>query len=73
MRIANFSEYGLAGSVWTADVEQGMAIARRVRTATYAVNQYSMGFMAPFGEEGLEQYTELKAIIAPGSGVAGAA
>jgi aldehyde dehydrogenase (NAD+) len=85
VRIANDSEYGLAGSVWTADIEQGMDIARRVRTGTYAVNQYSMDFMAPFGgykasgigrefgKEGLEHYTEVKAIIPPGSGVAGAA
>ena len=35
--------------VWTADIEQGMDIARRVRTGTYAVNQYSMDFVAPFG------------------------
>jgi betaine-aldehyde dehydrogenase len=84
VRIANDSEYGLAGSVWTSDVDAGLDIARRVRTGTYAVNQYNMDFMAPFGgfkgsgigrefgREGLEHYTEVKAIIPPGSGIAAA-
>jgi len=76
VRIANDSDYGLAGSVWTADREQGLEIARRVRTGTYGVNQYSMDFVAPFGgfkasglgrefgKEGLEHYLELKSIVA---------
>src|SRR6476660_5649311 len=84
VRIANDSEYGLAGSVWTNDVDQGLDIARRVRTGTYAVNQYNMDFMAPFGgcngsgvgrefgPEGVDHYTELKSIIPPGAGVAAA-
>jgi len=74
VRIANDSEFGLAGSVWTGDVDQGMDIARRVRTGTYGVNQYTMDFVAPFGgfkasgigrefgREGLEHYLELKSI-----------
>ena len=77
VRIANDSEYGLAGSVWTADIDQGMDIARRVRTGTYGVNQYTMDFIAPFGgykgsgigrefgDEGLEHYVELKSIVPP--------
>jgi aldehyde dehydrogenase (NAD+) len=79
VRIANDSEYGLAGSVWTADVERGLDIARRVRTGTYGVNHYTMDFVAPFGgykasgigrefgPEGLEEYLELKSIAVPAS------
>jgi aldehyde dehydrogenase (NAD+) len=84
VRIANDSEFGLAGSVWTADIDQGMDVARRVRTGTYGINQYTMDFVAPFGgykasgvgrefgKEGLEHYLELKSIVPPGSGVAAA-
>lgn len=84
VRIANDSDYGLAGSVWTGDVAQGLDIARRVRTGTYGVNQYTMDFIAPFGgykasgigrefgREGLEHYTEIKTIVPPGAGVAAA-
>jgi aldehyde dehydrogenase (NAD+) len=76
VRIANDSEFGLAGSVWTADPDGvGMDVARRVRTGTFGVNQYSMDFVAPFGgfkasgigrefgKEGLKHYIELKSIV----------
>src|SRR6476469_4835595 len=77
VRIANDSDYGLAGSVWTADVDQGLDIARRVRAGTYGINQYTMDFIAPFGgfkgsgvgrefgREGLDHYVELKSIVPP--------
>ena len=77
VRIANDSEYGLAGTVWTGDVEAGLDVARRVRTGTYGVNTYTMDFAAPFGgfkssgigrefgPEGLAHYTELKSIYKP--------
>ncbi|HMU36358.1 MAG TPA: aldehyde dehydrogenase, partial [Marmoricola sp.] len=35
VRIANDSDYGLAGTVWTADIDAGMDVARQVRTGTY--------------------------------------
>lgn len=77
VRLANDSEYGLAGSVWTSDVDAGMKVARRVRTGTYGINQYTMDFIAPFGgykasglgrefgKEGIDHYVELKSIVAP--------
>ena len=77
VRLANDSEYGLAGSVWTTDVDRGLDIARRVRAGTYGVNQYTMDFVAPFGGykasgvgrefgiEGLTHYVELKSIVPP--------
>ncbi len=74
VRIANDSEYGLAGTVWTSDAEAGADVARRVRTGTIGVNTYTMDFAAPFGgykasgvgrefgPEGLAQYCELKSV-----------
>ena len=77
LRIANDSEYGLSGSVWTADVDRGLAVARQVRTGTYSVNNFMMEFSAPFGgfkcsgvgrelgPEGLEAYLEYKTVNLP--------
>jgi aldehyde dehydrogenase (NAD+) len=84
VRIANDSDYGLAGSVWTSDVEAGLDVARRVRAGTYGINQYTMDFIAPFGgykasgigrefgKEGIDHYVELKSIVPPGGGLAAA-
>ncbi|MEU3031989.1 aldehyde dehydrogenase [Streptomyces incarnatus] len=49
VRIADDSEYGLSGSVWTSDVERGIEVARRVRTGTYSVNTFSLDMLGPFG------------------------
>ena len=74
--IANDSEYGLAGSVWTEDEARGVEVARRVRTGTIGVNYYVPDLTAPFGgykasgvgrefgRQGLESYLEWKAIYA---------
>ncbi|MFE0423064.1 aldehyde dehydrogenase [Streptomyces sp. NPDC058953] len=48
-RIADDSDYGLSGSVWTADPERGLAFARRIRTGTYCVNTFSLDMFGPFG------------------------
>lgn len=77
LRIANDSDYGLSGTVWTADVDRGLDVARRVRTGTYTVNNFMMEFCAPFGgfkgsgigrelgPEGLAAYLEPKSINLP--------
>jgi acyl-CoA reductase-like NAD-dependent aldehyde dehydrogenase len=74
VRIANDSTYGLAGSVWTRDEQRGLDIARRIRTGTVGVNNYTPNFGAPFGgmkdsgigrelgPEGLNNYFEYKSM-----------
>jgi aldehyde dehydrogenase (NAD+) len=75
IRIANESRYGLAGSVWTADVQQGMEIARQIRTGSLGINQYMIDFGSPGGgfkdsgigreggPEGIDAFVELKSIL----------
>ncbi|RSN68275.1 aldehyde dehydrogenase [Actinomadura sp. WAC 06369] len=74
VRIANDSEYGLGGSVWTADPDHGVEVARRIRTGSCGVNMYVIDPNTPFGgyknsgmgrelgPEGLAAYLEHKAI-----------
>lgn len=74
VRIANDSDYGLSGGVWSADEERAVAVARRVRTGTMTVNGASIAFDGPFGgfkasgigreygAVGLGTYTEYKTI-----------
>ena len=40
VRVANDSEFGLGGSVWTADVERGEKVARRLEVGTAFVNSF---------------------------------
>lgn len=48
--IANDSDYGLAGAVFTADTERGLAVAGRVRAGSFGVNEgYIMDPLAPYG------------------------
>ncbi|GAA2253184.1 aldehyde dehydrogenase [Streptomyces amakusaensis] len=48
-RIADDSDYGLSGSVWTSDTDRGIRFARRIRTGTYSVNTFSLDMLGPFG------------------------
>jgi aldehyde dehydrogenase (NAD+) len=77
VRIANDTDYGLGGSVWTADMERGEAFARKVRTGTIGVNHYVNDPTAPFGgikssgmgrelgPEGLVAFQTLQTIYLP--------
>jgi aldehyde dehydrogenase (NAD+) len=49
VRIANESAYGLGGTVWTADPQRGMAVARRICTGNIGINGYRPDPGAPFG------------------------
>ncbi|MEU6742024.1 aldehyde dehydrogenase family protein [Streptosporangium sandarakinum] len=72
--IANGTPYGLAGAVWAGTEEQGVAVARRLRTGQVSVNGGQFNPRAPFGGYkqsglgrelgvfGLEEYLEVKSV-----------
>jgi acyl-CoA reductase-like NAD-dependent aldehyde dehydrogenase len=49
INIANDSEYGLGGSVWSVDTEHAAQVARRVESGSVGVNGYMVDLNAPFG------------------------
>jgi aldehyde dehydrogenase (NAD+) len=49
IRMANDSDYGLSGAVFTADPVRGFEVARRIRAGTYSVNTFAADFNSPFG------------------------
>jgi len=49
IRIANESDYGLGGSVWTADLARARSVVRRVRTGTMGINGYLPDPAGPWG------------------------
>src|SRR5687768_2104624 len=53
VRIANDTEYGLAGGVWSGDEERAKRVARRIRTGQVEINGATFNPLAPFG--GLKQ------------------
>jgi aldehyde dehydrogenase (NAD+) len=76
--IANDSEYGLGGAVYTEDIDRGFAVARRIETGSCRVNAAPMGGAGgPFGgvkrsglgrenaREGHEGYYNVKTISLP--------
>ena len=75
---ANNSEYGLAGAVWSKDIDKAVSIAERMETGTIWINQNlqnhphvpfsgakQSGFGVENGKEGLREFTQLKTIYIP--------
>ncbi|MEU9346720.1 aldehyde dehydrogenase [Streptomyces sp. NPDC048278] len=77
VRLANASEYGLAGTVWTSDLDHGARVARRLRTGTVGLNGYLPDLASPYGgrkasglgselgPEGLHAYQQFQSIYHP--------
>ena len=75
VRIANDSQFGLNGAVFTNDVDRAYAVARQIRTGTVGHNGHLVDFTIAFGGfkqsgvgreggvEGLYPYLETKTIL----------
>ena len=73
--IANDSIFGLGGGVWSEDIDRAKQVAAGMRTGTVWINDWHLlsermpfggykqsGVGREFGEEGLNEYTEVKAL-----------
>jgi len=75
VQLANDSRYGLAAGIWTRDLDRARRMLRAIRAGTVWVNTFNqLSLELPFGgygesgvgrelgREGLEAYTEVKAV-----------
>jgi acyl-CoA reductase-like NAD-dependent aldehyde dehydrogenase len=50
IRLANDTEYGLSGSIWTRDLGQALRVSRAVEAGNLSVNSHSsVRYWTPFG------------------------
>ncbi len=75
--IANDSDYGLSGGVFTEDTDHAYAVARRISTGNFAQNGRVIDLTMPYGGfklsgvgreggiEGLHGFTEVKTVFLP--------
>jgi len=76
--LANDSEFGLAGTVWSTDTDRATEVAREIHTGTIGINDYQLDMGAPFGgvkasgigrelgPEGLDEFFAWKSIYRVG-------
>ncbi len=74
VRIANATDYGLAGGVWSGDEDHAIEVARQLRTGQIEINGGAFNPIAPFGgfgqsghgrengRWGLEEYLQVKSL-----------
>ena len=73
--MANDTIFGLSAGVWSEDIDKATAVASRLRSGTIWINEWHMlserapfggykqsGVGREFGNEGLNEYTELKTL-----------
>jgi acyl-CoA reductase-like NAD-dependent aldehyde dehydrogenase len=73
VRLANKSIFGLAGAVWSTNLERAQAVAKKLEAGTVWINEYHLlnpgmpfggykqsGVGREMGEEGLKSYLEVK-------------
>ena len=77
IRLANDTQFGLAGTVWGTDTVRAMAVAREIDTGSIGINMWSIDPSSPFGgwkssglgkefgPEGLDAYFNVKSINVP--------
>jgi len=76
IRLANDSEYGLSGSIWTQNVGRALRVARAVEAGNLSINSHSsVRYATPFGgfkrsglgrelgPDALEAFTEVKNVF----------
>jgi aldehyde dehydrogenase (NAD+)/betaine-aldehyde dehydrogenase len=83
VRLANATDYGLHGAVWSGDEERATAVARAVRSGQVQINGAGFNPAAPFGGfknsgvgrecgvQGLLAFTETQSLQFPSRGVGG--
>ncbi len=74
LELANDSQYGLSGGVWSSDESKAISFARKMRTGQVSINGGRFNVSAPFGGykksgngrelgiHGLEEFLEIKSI-----------